>query len=171
MSSGEWWLISIAYIAPLAVAGLVYSAPRFRQRWLISAVLLGLPAFYILHYHGLQTYQGWPSNSTLPESFRLEAFKIIEPQPRSDGRGAIILWISTRDEHVPRAYHLEYQRSLHSELVSAGQRQAQGKPQIGRAAQHRSAGESGKAPIRFSNDLPVGLPAKEDAASNADRQD
>jgi hypothetical protein len=157
----QWLLISISYIAPLVFAALFLAAPRRPPHWLMAVVLLGLPGFYVIHYVGLQTIQGWPSHSALPQIFKLEAFKVIEPQPSSNEEGAILLWASTPEQMIPRAYRLDYRRSLHSELVSAGQRLSAGKPQVGRTTSRPTNGEAGIAAIRFENEEPAGLPAKE----------
>ena len=159
--------MTLVYLLPVALVALLLirqSGPR--GRWLYTTVLLVLPLFYIGHYLMLQQMQGWPSTVPLPQQFQLLAFDIREPDPNKDQAGQILLWIRTDDRAQPRVHQLAYRKALHRELIAAGQRQTQGRPQTGVRSPPSSSGA--RAPgtdrqeiIRFTDTLNRSLPSKE----------
>ncbi len=137
-------LISLLYVVPLALVGLVVAAEGRRPRWLVIVVLAALPFFYVIHYVLLKGIQGWPTGTPLPERFELVAFDINEPRPMTNERGDILLWVRTKEAQQPRVHRLDYSRELHQSLLAADERQAEGKTQVGeRSVQH--GGKRGEA--------------------------
>ncbi len=160
-------LISLLYVVPLALVGLVVAAEGRRPRWLIIVILVALPFFYVGHYVLLKGMQGWPTEAPLPERFELVAFDVSEPRPMTEQRGDILLWVRTTQAQQPRVHRLDYRRDLHQSLLAAGERLSEGKTQVGeRRAQHGGTrGESGDRPpadnIVFRDQLRPRLPAKQ----------
>ncbi len=156
--------LTLLYLLPVALLALMLSGDsRQRPRWLLVTVLLALPVFYIGHYLTLRELQGWPATTDLPPEFRLLAFDVREPDPKTGQPGQILLWLRANGDEQPRVYRQPYRKQLHQELVDAGQRQAEGRPQIGRTAQReaRRSGETGAAQVvRFQDAETRRLPAK-----------
>ena len=158
--------ITLAYLVPLALLAVLLSGRRQRHPpWLLAVILIALPVFYVGHYLMLQQLQGWPSDTRLPERFRLLAFDIIEPDPNTADPGRILMWIQAAGERDPRVYAQSYRVQLHQALVAAGKRQQQGRQQIGGAVpQGRtefSAGENARQVIRFEDAVAKPLPSKQ----------
>jgi hypothetical protein len=159
--------MTLVYLLPVALVTLLLTTHFPRQpRWLLTAVLLVLPLFYVGHYLLLQQLPGWPSHAPLPQQFRLLGFDIVEPDTKAGKSGRILLWISAADSDPPRVHQLPYGKDLHQELIAAGQRQAEGRVQLGsrsrQAAPPASSGQAGIAQdiISFSDAASQSLPAK-----------
>jgi hypothetical protein len=158
--------VTLLYLIPVALVALLLTAQRRPHApWLLTAVLLALPAFYMGHYLLLQQIQGWPSSAPLPQQFRLLAFDISEPDPKTERAGQILLWVHGGSSDQPRVHHLAYRKDLHQELIAAGKRQVEGRPQIGiRRTQTASsaAGPSGgkQETISFRDKVGRSLPSK-----------
>ena len=159
-------LLSLAYLLPIALLGiLIGSRQRHERRWIL-AVLALLPVFYIGHYLGLQAIQGWPSRQTLPDDFQLLGFDIVEPD--NDRPGHILIWARASAAQQPRVHRLGYDRDLHHMLADAGSRQSEGTPQRGRRLPAETAGTAavgspdGSHQLRFEDALQPRLPEKDD---------
>lgn len=165
MSATVLFSLTLLYLFPLVLLGLVLTAPRQHPRWLITLVLAALPVFYIGHYEALKAIQGWPSEAALPAEFRLLAFEITEPDRGADHRGEILLWVRDVSGGPARVHRLPYAKALHQALVDAGREQAAGHPQRGSlkpTEQADSANQERRAPsIGFRPDEPPPLPEKE----------
>jgi len=159
--------ITLAYLLPVALVTLLLTTQgRRRPRWLLTAVLLAVPVFYVGHYILLQQLPGWPSRAALPQQFRLLGFDITEPDTKAGESGRILLWINAAEGDQPRVHQLAYRKDLHRELVTAGQRQAEGRTQLGTRSRQAAAASSGQAGIAqeiisFSDAAPRSLPAKQ----------
>lgn len=165
MSTVPTAAITLVYLLPVALVALLLTTRWLRSaRWLLPSVLLALPAFYVGHYLILQQMQGWPSKAPLPTKFELLAFDITEPDPNTGRSGQILLWINAGDDDQPRVHRLGYQKDLHQELVAAGQRQAQGRPQVGTRGTGVSAAVGSNAAkkevISFRDKVGRSLPSK-----------
>jgi hypothetical protein len=166
MNTIQMVAMTLVYLLPVALVTLLLATHGRRQpRWLLTAVLLVLPVFYVGHYLLLQHLPGWPSHAPLPQQFRLLGFDIVEPDTKAGKRGRILLWINAADNDQPRVHQLPYRKDLHRELIAAGQRQAEGRVQLGtrsRQAAPASSGQAGTAQemISFSDATPHALPAK-----------
>lgn len=124
-------LLTLAYLVPVALIAMLLSPYSRRPRWLVVALLLGLPLFYTAHYLLLQRIQGWPSDAPLPEEFRLLAFRVTEPDVKRGEPGRILMWVAGMNDPEPRVHRLNYEKALHLELAAAAERQAAGRRQIG----------------------------------------
>lgn len=133
-------ILILAYLLPVALLGLLLDRSRLRQAH--KALLLALlPLFYIGHYLGIGELAGWPSDSPLPEQFILLGQKITEPDKRTQQPGNIQLWIQAADDEPSRLYQLPYSKDMHQQLVSAAQRQANGRQQVGRRTSGSQQGQ------------------------------
>ena len=78
---------------------------------------------------------GWPTSAPLPEKFLLIAAEINEPNKETGEPGKIYVWateiIDRTPTRTPRAYEVEYNKSLHEKLNIARTGQRKGIPQIG----------------------------------------
>ncbi len=148
--TGSLFVLTVTYVFGLFVLLLLLIRSRlsFTAR---ASVLLAGSAFYVIHFFSLNTLQGWPSQSSLPDEFTLHAWQIQEPNPAQDQAGQIYLWVQAKEWEVPRAYALPYSNELHDRLETAGVRRNEGYIQKGRA--------DGSGRVTFS-DTSRRLPAK-----------
>ena len=148
--TGSLIVLTVTYVFGLFVLLLLLIRSRlsFTAR---ASVLLAGSAFYVIHFFSLNTLQGWPSQSSLPEEFTLHAWQIEEPNPAQDQAGRIYLWVQAQEWEAPRAYALPYSNELHDRLETAGVRRNEGYIQKGRA--------DGSGRVTFS-DTSRRLPAK-----------
>ena len=163
MTQIETVTLSVMYVVPLALLGLLATTVRWSRRWLAVLVLVALPVFYTGHYFLLQAIQGWPVDRPPPDEFNLLGFDVREPA--QDSAGEILIWIHSDGQPSPRAHRLPYSRELHQAIRAAGQRLSEGTPQTGRrgvAAENddpASAGARGST-LSFHDEPPRQLPAK-----------
>ena len=70
--TGNLIVLTVTYVFGLFVLLLLLIRSRlsFTTRTL---VILAGSAFYVIHFFSLNTLQGWPSQSSLPEEFTLHA--------------------------------------------------------------------------------------------------
>ncbi len=163
MTPIETVTLSAAYVLPIALLGILLATERRARRWVPILVLAALPIFYTGHYFLLQAIQGWPVDSAPPVEFDLLGFDIREPA--AGARGEILIWIRSAAQTSPRAHRLPYSRELHQSLNRAGQRLAEGTPQMGR--HDRPTGDNQRAGttdhggmLSFYDQKPRRLPAK-----------
>lgn len=156
MSNLSTLALTLLYLLPVALMAVLLTRTRL-PRWVLTTVLVMLPAFYIGHYLLMQQIQGWPIGEPIPDQFRLLAFDIVQPDPKTNHPGQIVLWLKTAESAQPRAHRLPYRKDLHQNLVSAGQRQTLGIPQVCERSQSpatgtpdNSRGERGS--IRFKDE-------------------
>ena len=157
--------ITLVYLLPVVLLALLLIGRRRRHpAWLLTIVLIALPAFYIGHYLMLQQLKGWPSDTELPQRFHLLAFDIIEPDPNAADPGRILLWIQGVGEKNPRVHAQPYRKQLHQTLVAAGKRRQQGYQQIGSKAPKGSTASmperQAEQVIRFEDAITKPLPSK-----------
>jgi hypothetical protein len=153
--------LSIAYALPLAACMLLLAGAQPRRR--VAGILLALlPVFYLLHYLGLQQLLGWPSDAAPPQRFELLAEQVVEPEPQRNAPGAVYLWLREPGDDRPRAYRLPYTKPLHQEVAAAGQRRADGRPQLGerRTPTAQSQSGDGGRTLSFRDQPPASLPHK-----------
>lgn len=121
----------VAYFLPIALAAWWVSRLAGQRARAIVLALLALPLFYLLHFHLVDTLQGWPAQTKLPDGFRLLSHVIHEPDTAIGTSGYILLWATPDGAARPRAFELAYDKALHTELEAAAERQADGRPQRG----------------------------------------
>lgn len=154
--------LSLVYLFPIALVALLLGSGKSHPRWLVIALLVALPVFYIAHYQLIERIQGWPSDASLPVQFRLLAFEVTEPDSRRGIDGEILIWARGPDAAQPRVHRLPYAKALHQRLIDAGDRQRDGQRQVGRTEQQA---DSLLAPrreeVRFSDEQRPALPQKQ----------
>jgi hypothetical protein len=123
-----------AYVIPLVLVVWLWLSP-LKSILIKGLITTLLPAFYFLHWQGLQDYKGWPAEQSLPDKFELIAADVIEPTTHNQQQGMIYLWVRPELEHKesshPRAYGLPYSRKLHEMLFETRKRIQAGQQQIG----------------------------------------
>ena len=151
------FVLTVTYVFGLFVLLLLLIRSRlsFTTR---ALVILAGSAFYMIHFFSLNTLQGWPSQSSLPEEFTLHAWQIEEPNPAQDQAGQIYLWVQAQEWEAPRAYALPYSNELHDRLDTARARHDEGYTQQGQI--------DGSGSATFS-DAPRRLPLKTGHSSTA----
>ena len=127
-------LLSIAY-AVLAILLLnVGFFSRIRLGWKLGLCLL-TGCFLFIHFSTLRELLGWPTGAPLPEKFLLIAAEINEPDKETGTPGNIYVWATEIVDRTPvgkpRAYEVEYDKSLHEKINLAKAGQRKGIPQIG----------------------------------------
>ena len=127
-----------------------------RGMWGLKIATIASALYFCLSIgFSLENFEGWPSNASLPEEFRMYWVIIEEPNERGD-EGAIYIWAKNLkpldDESgwwisfdgsntgAPRSYKLPYTRDLHERSEDALKRIRAGKGVMGRQGQGR-AGE------------------------------
>ncbi len=148
--TGSLFVLTVTYVFGLFVLLLLLIRSRLSFAARASVVLAG-SAFYVIHFFSLNTLQGWPSQSSLPEEFTLHAWQIEEPNPVQDQAGRIYLWVQAQEWEAPRAYALPYSNELHDRLDTARARHDEGYTQQGQI--------DGNGSATFS-DAPRRLPLK-----------
>jgi len=143
-------VLTATYAFALFVLLLLVVRARLSLKTRASVVLAG-SAFYLAHFFSLNTLQGWPSQSSLPEEFTLHAWQVEEPNHTQNQAGQIYLWVQTQEWEAPRAYALPYSNELHDRLDTARARHQEGYAQQGQA--------DGSGSVTFS-DAPKRLPLK-----------
>ena len=148
--TGSLFVLTVTYVFGLFVLLLLLIRSRlsFTAR---ALVILAGSVFYVIHFFSLNTLQGWPSQSSLPEEFTLHAWQIEEPNPAQDQTGRIYLWVQAQEWEAPRAYALLYSNELHDRLDTARVRHDEGYTQQGQI--------DGSGSATFS-DAPRRLPLK-----------
>ncbi|MBE31066.1 MAG: hypothetical protein CL401_07510 [Acidiferrobacteraceae bacterium] len=148
-------VLTSTYVFGLFVLLLLLIRSRLALKTRLSVVLAG-SAFYLIHFFSLNTLQGWPSQSLLPEEFTLHAWQAEEPNSAQNRAGQIYLWVQTQEWEAPRAYALPYSNELHDRLDTARARHEEGYTQQGQI--------DGRGSATFS-DAPRRLPLKTDSSS------
>ena len=132
-------LLVVAYVALIAL--LVTALVVTRLPLIIKAMLtLGTVGLYIVSYQAWQLMQGWPAAANrLPARFLLHASVIQEPNKATGAEGMIFVWVSDLAEGKPaddpRAYRLDYNKAVHSDLEEALRNMRNGNVQLGRVTQ------------------------------------
>ncbi|MES9992777.1 MAG: hypothetical protein ABW098_12535 [Candidatus Thiodiazotropha sp.] len=143
-------LLLLAYVALAALVGAALIASRFHL--LIKAVIVVFTtALYFITYQGWLTIQGWPARVDVPQRFLLHASVVDEPDKNSGSPGSITLWAtdlsSGEPAENPRAYHLDYNKELHSALDEALRNMRNGIVQLGRK---RAVAKQPEQPLDFT---------------------
>lgn len=140
MSEGTLLLV-LAYVALTALLTTAVLATRL-PLVVKTLMTVGVVGLYIATYQGWQSVQGWPAAvRLLPDRFLLHASVIQEPNKATGEEGIIYIWASDlvdgKPADVPRAYRVDYDKPLHTELVDAMRNMRDGKLQLGRMTSER----------------------------------
>lgn len=127
-------------IAILLLSILIYAS----WNWVVKAGLIVITSvFYIITYQSYPLLMGWPTESSLPERFRLIASAIQEPDKLTGAEGNIYLWVTDlrTDPSVakPRSYQLPYNDELHKKVIAADQKMRKGILQLGQLLDEENA--------------------------------
>lgn len=137
--------LAYAFLALLLLMAILRSELRAGFKLLLVAASLG---FYLWHYHAMQAYLGWPAGNRLPARFELISRVTVEPDLKRDEEGGIYLWLRDleREQLIPRAYRLPYDKALHQKVENTLRRQQRGERIVGRPA---SGGSGARPDIEF----------------------
>ncbi|MEJ2394028.1 MAG: hypothetical protein P8045_12455 [Candidatus Thiodiazotropha sp.] len=130
-------LLVLAYVALTAL--LAAALIRARLHWSLKLLLvLTATCLYFVSYQGWRQVQGWPAGSELPPRFLLHAAVIDEPDKSNGKPGVIFMWVSSlvngRPAGHPRAYQVDYDKALHTDLQDALRNMRNGVVQLGRVS-------------------------------------
>jgi hypothetical protein len=122
------------FVAVIVISINLYS----KWSWPVKAGTIVLATvFYFVSYLSLPQLLGWPVRQELPESFRLLAAHVQQPDKLTRDEGAIYLWITDARDLArpvpPRAYRFPYSGPLHETVIAAVAKLKQGTPQLGEA--------------------------------------
>lgn len=162
--------IAMAVLALLLLLALIWSE---WPRWLKGVMVAAVTLFYFVGFEVTQQLVGTPSHSPLPAQFILIGAMIEEPSAK--GPGAVYLWVNELTDSqpvvAPRAYRVDYDKALHTEVEDGMRKGRGGTRQLGTVEPAKSAQRgilgllglarsSDKAQIRI-RDLPAAqLPEK-----------
>ena len=119
-----------------------------RGMWGLKAATIAAALCFCLSISfSLDNFEGWPSDTSLPEEFRVHWIVIEEPDKKG-GEGAVYIWaeglepeedkdkwwlsFEKDDTDAPRAYKLPYNRELHENAQKALERLQAGKGVMGK---------------------------------------
>ncbi len=141
-------IVSYTVLAVLLLAMLLYS----RFHWGVkAAVVVLVTAFYPVSYIALVDLLGWPTGTHLPDSFRLVAAQVYEPDKAQGAPGEIYLWVTALSDNAgrstPRAYKIPYSAALHEKLDEAEKGLKNGTEQMGEVVATGQATGSGPPAI------------------------
>jgi hypothetical protein len=106
--------------------------------WIKAAAIVVTSAFFVVVFFATNGLLGWPARGPLPARFQLLWTRVVEPDVRTGGAGAVYLWIEETDENnvpsgAPRSYRLPYSRTLADRSIAARDEIIAGHPQQGLA--------------------------------------
>jgi len=114
-------LIALAYglLAAMLLVIVLSSAIGVVARLIFTVATL---VFIFVSYMTIGELRGWPSDTGLPGSFQLLWGRVVEPDPLTQSRGHVFLWVEALDADNypsgwPRSYMLPYSAEL-AELVN-----------------------------------------------------
>ena len=119
-----------------------------RGMWGLKAATIAAALYFCLSISfSLESFEGWPSDTSLPKEFRVHWIVIEEPDKKG-GEGAVYIWaeeieseegkpewwlsFEKGDTDAPRAYKLAYNRKLHERAQEALERLQAGKGVMGK---------------------------------------
>ncbi|MDG0996820.1 MAG: hypothetical protein P8O97_06735 [Gammaproteobacteria bacterium] len=131
------FLIGLSYVVVVAllIAVFIYSKAPI---WAKFSLLAISGAMFTLHSSTLINLLGWPVNQELPAKFVILSSHVNEPIKSEQYSGKIYLWLTeiegTEPQRRPRAYTLEYSKTLHSQIEQTNKRRKKGIVQLGEAS-------------------------------------
>ena len=129
--------ISAAYVV-MGVLLLAASLAAPLAWWVKAAAIVVTSLFFVESFFATKGLLGWPGSGRLPNRFQLLWTRVVEPDPKVSGAGAIYLWVEEVDENnvpsgLPRSYRLPYTRPLAERTLKARDEIMSGNPQEGKA--------------------------------------
>jgi hypothetical protein len=106
--------------------------------WIKAAAIVVTSGFFIVVFFATNGLLGWPAHGPLPARFQLLWTRVVEPDARSGGAGAVYLWVEETDDNnvpsgTPKSYRLPYSRVLADRSIAARDEIIAGHPQQGLA--------------------------------------
>lgn len=130
-------IIVIAFIAIAAL--LLWLLIGARGHWALKLVLIvAVIAYMFTIWHGIKSYEGWPTSIKPPtEAYYIRGYA-VEPDPENHIKGAIYVWLipfkpsGSRIDYKsapgePRAYKLPYSEQLEGTINTANKEAGSGK--------------------------------------------
>jgi hypothetical protein len=129
--------ISAAYVVMGVLLLVIVLTARLAWR-VKAAIILITSLFFILVFFSTRDLLGWPGGGQLPARFQLLWARIVEPDRKSDNKGAVFLWVEEIDGNnipsgLPRSYRLPYSRPLADRSLAARDQIMEGNAQLGTA--------------------------------------
>jgi len=123
-----WPLFGITAIVAVLTVLLLNLNLKTRWPWPLKAVSIAVAFAAIAGgYFAVKGLLGWPVRTSTPESLRVLAIDIVEPDKTKRLPGAIYVWAKAADsERRPRAYAFAYSKSLHQAVAQAHNRMRAG---------------------------------------------
>jgi len=126
--------LAAAYaIVLLLLLGIVFYS---RWAWPVKvAATITAGAFCLISWVSVPELLGWPIAASPPQTFRLHAAYVQQPDKLSKTRGVINLWLTDAADlsrgGTPRAFQFPYTAPLHEVVMNATARMNKGVPQLG----------------------------------------
>ena len=137
-----------------------------RGMWGLKAATIAAALYFCLSISfSLENFEGWPSNTSLPEEFRVH-WVVIEEPDKKGSEGAVYIWAENLqplesdsgwwlsfekgNTDTPRAYKLPYSRDLHERAQQALERLQAGEGVMGK----NGGGEAGEGEGDGSEGMP-----------------
>src|SRR2546423_13638139 len=115
--------IAAAYVTMGVLLLLIVLTARLRWR-LKAIVIIVTSLFFIEVFFATRGLLGWPAMAQLPARFQLLWVRVVEPDLKASGKGAVYLWVEEIDTNnvplgLPRSYTLPYSRPLADRSMAA----------------------------------------------------
>ena len=151
--------ISAAYVVLAVIVLSMGLSSRFAW-WVKAGVIVVSSAFFVEVFFASKSLLGWPASGALPPKFQLLWTRVVEPDAKAGGRGAIYLWVEEVDANnvpsgLPRSYRLPYSVKLADRTLKARDEIMAGNPQEG-VAEDMMEGDPTAAAATKANELADG---------------
>jgi len=150
-------IIAVAFVVITSL--ILWFVIGSRGMWGLKIATIASALYFCLSISfSLENFEGWPSNASLPEEFRVH-WMVIEEPDKKGGKGAIYIWAKSlkslddesgwwisfegSDTNTPRAYRLPYTRELHERAQDALKRLQAGEGVVGKRGQEKAGGGEG----------------------------
>jgi hypothetical protein len=128
--------LAAAYLV-LAVLLLSLNLTSLWRWWIKAGAVVVTTGFFAVTYLAVTGMMGWPTTQRLPPRFNLVSTRIVEPDKKTSGGGAVYIWAEALDEHnvpagTPRSFQLAYTDALAQKIAKAQEERDQGHEVMGR---------------------------------------
>ena len=128
--------LASAYLV-LAVLLLSLNLTSLWRWWIKAGAVVVTTGFFGVTYLAVNGLMGWPTGQRLPPRFNLVSTRVVEPDKKTNGPGAVYIWAEALDENnvpagTPRSYQLAYTDALAQKIGKAQDERNQGRDVMGR---------------------------------------